>query len=44
MNFVSNNAAVHEMFQKENDSRIRFSRKIHEKEDPREDFYNEKPK
>jgi hypothetical protein len=42
MNFVSNNAAVHEMFRKENDSRVRFSRKIHEKEDPREDFYDEK--
>jgi hypothetical protein len=42
MNFVSNDASVHAMFIKENDSRVRFSRRIHEKEDPREDFYDEK--
>lgn len=42
MNFVSNDASVHQMFMKENESRVRFSKRIHEKEDPREDFYNEK--
>jgi hypothetical protein len=43
MNFVANPAAVHAMFMKENESRVRFSRRIHEKEDPRENFYDEKP-
>jgi hypothetical protein len=42
MNFNANPADVHAMFMKENNSRVRFSRKIHEKEDPREDFYNER--
>jgi hypothetical protein len=47
MNYMANDADVHNMFMKERESRIRYSQKIHDKKDPRENFYDEnddKPK
>jgi len=44
MQFNANDAEVHAMFAKENASRMRYSEKIRNKEDLRENFYNEDDK
>ncbi|MBW6492783.1 MAG: VWA domain-containing protein [Lentimicrobium sp.] len=44
MKFEANDADVNFMFLKERDSRLRFSQKIRNKEDLREDFYKEDDK
>jgi hypothetical protein len=41
LNYMANDKDVHKMFVKERESRILFSKKIHDKEDPRENFYAE---
>jgi hypothetical protein len=41
LNFMPTNESVHDLFRKERDSRIRYSKKIHDKEDPRDHFYDE---
>jgi hypothetical protein len=41
MNFIPSQEGVHEFFMKERESRVRFSKKIHDKEDPRANFYDE---
>lgn len=43
MNFVSNDASVHALFTREKESRMRYSERIHNKVDPRENFYEDKP-
>lgn len=41
MNFVASHDGVHELFMKERESRVRYSKKIHDKEDPSANFYDE---
>ena len=41
MNYMANDTAVHNMFMKERESRVRYSKKIHDKENPSENFYDE---
>jgi hypothetical protein len=41
INFVADNASVKSLFVKENQARVRFSEKIHNKIDPSKNFYDE---
>jgi hypothetical protein len=41
MSFEKNQADMAEMFVKEHNARIRFSQNIHDKKDPRENYYDE---
>ena len=41
INFVADNASVHNLFVKEREARVRFSEKIHNKIDPSKNFYDE---
>jgi hypothetical protein len=41
MNYMANDKDVHKMFVKESESRIRYSLKLHNKENPSENFYDE---